>query len=281
METTKHEPGLFTMNMVHSEEELLHGLKHLMGDVGSDCDEGDEPQQEFLRGHETMILYRNVRKKYSTEPGIKEGLHCIETFRTPEQGLEAAYRAALCRNGPVREASALYVAINPRNVSEAHKLTQANYSHWLEAKAGVTREQPKGKNREDYLGTLDRALRCNILRCQARKRLDMIDVDDTDPTTWLRRIREAIGDEHIDMITQTKNGYHVLYQGKKMNPQEHRRLQNVLSENPGKGPMEKVTRGKGATVACALPGGSQSFHKTRIIYCACQRKQRETEEETV
>jgi hypothetical protein len=148
----------------------------------------------------------------------------------------------------------------------------------MEVKAGLTKEQPKGMNREDYVGTLDTSFRSNILRCQARKRLDMIDVDDPDPTTWLRRIREAVGDEHIEMVLETKNGYHVLYQGKKMKRHEHKRLQIVLEENPGKGPMEKVTRGKGSCVACALPGGSQSYHKTKIIYCACERKNK-TEED--
>ena len=88
-----------TMDMVHSEDEILHGLQHLMRGR-STSKEGHDTNK--LQGHETMVLYRNVRKKYSLAPQeIREGLHCIQTFGTPAKGLEAAYRAALCRGGPV------------------------------------------------------------------------------------------------------------------------------------------------------------------------------------
>ena len=121
-----------------------------------------------------MVLYRNVRKKYSSTPQeIKEGLHSIETFQTPEKGLEAAYRAAVCRIGPTREASALYVTINPRNVSRGMAMTQDNLNKWMEAKIGLTKEQPKGMNREDYIVTLVKSLNANILKCQSRKNLDI------------------------------------------------------------------------------------------------------------
>ena len=164
------------LDMVHSEDELLHGLRHLMGGR-STSKEGHDTNK--LQGHETMVLYRNVRKKYSLAPQeIREGLHCIQTFRTPEKGLEAAYRAALCRGGAVREASVLYVAINPRQVSQGMALTQANLMKWMEYKTGLTKEQPKGGHKEDYFGALDKALTSNILKCQSRKNLDMIDVDD-------------------------------------------------------------------------------------------------------
>ena len=99
------EQGSFTFDLVHSDEQVLHGLRHLMG--GEDYLAADDEDELLLQSHETMVIYRNVRKKYATEPGVKEGLRSIETFRTPEQGLEAAYRAALCRGGPTREASAL------------------------------------------------------------------------------------------------------------------------------------------------------------------------------
>jgi len=258
--TTKN---TFTMDMIHSEDDVLHGLQHLIG-------YDHAGNSTALQGHETMVLYRNIRKKYSSTPDkIKDyGLHCVSTFRTPEKGLETAYRSALCRQGPEREASALYVSINPRSVLQGMALTQTNCTTWMESKVGLTKEQVKGMHREDYIGTMDKQFIRNILKSQSRRRVDMIDVDDR---TWLPRIRKAIGDENIEMIVETKNGYHVIYHGKQLIEQQHKQLQKILSESP-KGALEKASRCKGSTVVCALPGGSQSYHKSKIIYCACHRK---------
>jgi len=225
----------YNMDMIHSEDEVLHGLQHLLmgGEEVTDNNNNyfdDDDSATNLQGYETMTLYRNVRKKYSSTPKeIKEGLHCIETFRTPRQGLEAALRCALCREGPDREASALYVAINPRHVLQGMNLTQDAYNNWSNAKLGMSKEVVKGLDRIDYVGTLDKSLKSNILKSQARRNLDMIDVDDADPTTWLKRVREAIGYEHIEMILETKNGYHVLYKGKNMKKHQHQKLQNSTS----------------------------------------------------
>lgn len=35
----------------------------------------------------------------------------------------------------------------------------------------------------------------------------MIDVDDNDTTTWLSRIRQAVGDDAIEMILKTNMGF--------------------------------------------------------------------------
>lgn len=39
----------------------------------------------------------------------------------------------------------------------------------------------------------------------------MIDVDDNDTTTWLSRIRQAVGDDAIGMILKTNMGYMYAY----------------------------------------------------------------------
>ena len=265
------------MDMIHSEEELRHGLQHLL--------------REGLEEHETMTLYRNVRSKYARNEQekneVKNKLRGVEHFRTIEDGMLAAYRSSVCESGPMRHCSALYVNINPRNVMGGLKLTYSNFLRWVEYKAGLTAVPVKDANKEDYAGRLDKEFNMNVLKTQSKRRFDMIDVDDKDPDTWLRRICEAIdgggaasdgevnanGNDAIELILETKNGYHVIYKPRNMTEQSHRALHEVLSdENAGEGSERKVLKVPGGSVSCALPGGYQSDHKTRIYYCSCQKE---------
>ena len=260
------------MNMIHSEEELRHGLQHLL--------------QDGLDGHETMTLYRNVRSKYARNEQekneVKNKLRGVEHFRTVEDGILAAYRSSVCESGPIRHCSALYVNINPRNVMDGLKVTYSNFLRWVEYKAGLTTDAVKGADKEDYAGRLDKALNMNVLKTQSKRRFDMIDVDEKDPDTWLRRICEAIdggggaasaGSHAIELIVETKNGYHVVYKPRNMTRESHVALHKVLSdENAGSGSDCKVLKVLGGSVSCALPGGYQADHKTRILYCSCQKE---------
>jgi hypothetical protein len=83
----------------------------------------------------------------------------------------------------------------------------------------------------------------------------MIDIDDNDQTTWLSRIEQSIGEEAIEMIIETKNGFHVVYRPKDMCRKAHMNLNNVLSSDIGKGQDASVTKGKGSKVSVARPGG--------------------------
>lgn len=252
------------MDMVHSEEEIRHALTHLIGDS--------------LRGNETMVIYRNVRKKYAAEDEtVREGIRSEGTFRTPEEGVVAAYRAGISESGASRRASALYVTINPRDVAEGLKTTHSLYHKWLEGKAGMTKDQVRKGDRDDFAGTLDKAFRMNVLKSESRHIFEMIDVDDKDPETWLKQVRDAIADENIEMIVETKNGYHVVYNSKSMPRANHAKLAQVLKGSP-KGKDEKATKSKGPSIQCALPGGMQSDHKTRILYCSCSRRRKEADE---
>lgn len=247
--------------MIHSEDELEHALRHLLPKDG-------------LEGHESLTVYRNARRKYSKafgESEMKEGIRGIEPFRSVEGGILAAHKAGLCCKGLEREASALYVTVNPRHVPDAMKETHSLYYKWIEHRAGLSKQQVRRGDRADYAGTLPRALLSNILKTKSRVRFLMIDVDDNDPTTWLQKTRDAIGDDAIEMIIKTKNGFHLLYRPKDMTQESHKRLDAVLRSDTGKGPDENVTRTKGTSIACALPGGYQSDHPTKILYCSCQR----------
>ena len=255
------------MDMIHSEEDLRHGLEHLL--------------RNGLAGHETLTLYRNIRSKYATDERdkntVEDGLRGVEHFRTIESGILAAYRSSVCELGTTRQCSALYVSINPRHVSEGLKLTFSNFIRWVEYKSGLTTQKVKGGDKEEYAGRLDKAFNMNILKSQSSHWFDMIDVDDKDPETWLRRVRDAINGssgsvDAIELIIETKNGYHVVYKPSKMTRESHMALKEVLSANPGKGPESKVQKCSGGSVSCALPGGCQSDHKTRIIYCSCHKE---------
>ena len=247
-------------SMIHSESELEHALQHLIPDD--------------LQGHEAFAVYRNARKKYSQafrESKMKDGVRGIETFRTVQGGILAAHKTGLCHKGVEREASALYVTVNPRDVPSALKETHAHYYKWVEHKAGTTKEKVRKGDRDDFAATLDRVLLMNILKSRSRTRLQMIDVDDDDPTTWLQRIQDAIGLEAIEMIIKTKNGYHVVYSPKRMDKSSHRKLEAVLISDPNKGQDANVTKSKGTMLSCALPGGYQADHPTKILCCSCQR----------
>jgi hypothetical protein len=220
-------------------------------------------------------VYRNARKKYSDafrESKIKDGVRGIEMFRTVKEGVLAAHKAGLCHKGVEREASALYVTVNPRDVPTALKETPAHYFKWVEHKAGTTKQQVRKGDRDDFAATLDRVLLMNILKSRSRARFQMIDVDDDDPTTWLQKIQDAIGLEAIEMIIKTKNGFHVVYSPKHMDKTSHRKLEAVLSSDPKKGQDASVTKSKGSMISCALPGGYQADHPTKILYCSCQRE---------
>jgi hypothetical protein len=97
-------------------------------------------------------------------------------------------------------------------------------------------------------------LKMKMLTSCSRGPFIMIDIDDNDPTTWLSRIREAIGDDAIEMILETKNGFHVVFLPKKMSQERHKSLNAVLSSDPGKGQDASVTKGKGSKLSVALPG---------------------------
>jgi len=249
-----------TTDMIHDEDEMRHAFHHLLKDG--------------LNGNETLMVYRNARNKYSEafrESSLKDGIRGIESFRTTEDGIVASYRAAICTRDIEREASAMYLTINPRDVPQALKATHEHYYKWIEHKAGASKEKVKKGDRQDFAATLDTVLKMSMLKSRSRMRFNMIDVDDTDPTTWLAQTRQAIGDEAIEMIIQTKNGYHVVYRPKDMDKIAHMRLEGVLSSDPGKGQDAHVSKGKGTMISCALPGGYQADHATTIFYCSCER----------
>jgi hypothetical protein len=185
----------------------------------------------------------------------------------------ALYRALVSQSQEL-DLSAMYVTINPRDVPTAFQETQAQYIKYIECMAGLTVGTVRGASKPDYAASLKRRLECRILASQSRNLLQMIDVDDPDPTTWLAEIRQAIGEEAIEMIVQTKNGFHVVYSSKRMQPQSHIKLRDVFAKNPGKGPEDKVTRTKGTAAACALPGVYQADHPASIYICSCQRHRR-------
>jgi len=244
------------MDMIHSEEELRHAFYHLIPSE-------DHP----LEGHECLSLYRHLRKKYADYP-VKEGLKKICCYRTIDEGVLAAYQASLCFSKE-RSASALYAHINPRHVPEAVKATHAKYYQWLEYGAGTCKEQVTRGTSSNFAGTLYRTLEIEISHSKSRVRLSMIDVDDNDPRTWLSRIRTAIGKEAIEVIIETKNGFHVLFQRSKMKREAHEALREVLASDTGKGKDVKVTSMKGCALSCALPGAYQADHKTKILACSC------------
>ena len=246
-----------TMNMIHSMDELEHALSHLI------------PSESHLQGHECLCLYRNVRGKYVDYP-VKEGPKQIESFRSIESGILAAHKAGICFETE-RPASAMYIGVNPQNVPAALKETNELYSKWLEYNAGLSKNEVRHGNREDFPARLQDKFEGRLMACKSRDIFSMIDVDDPDPSTWLRRIREAIGEEAIEMVIRTKNGYHVVFQRKKMTKQSHKALGDVLSSDKGKGPEASVTLMKGPVISCALPGAFQADHKTSIISCSCKR----------
>jgi hypothetical protein len=51
---TEQSESAISMDLIHSEDELKHALSHLLG--------GADESRSSLQGHETMTLYRNVRK---------------------------------------------------------------------------------------------------------------------------------------------------------------------------------------------------------------------------
>lgn len=169
-----------------------------------------------------------------------------------------------------RPASALYVGINPRDVPEALKETYQLYYNWLEHKAGATKQQVRRGDRDDFAATLAQKFEGRILACKSRERFAMIDVDDPDPTTWLERICHAIGEEAIEIIIQTKNGFHVVYQKSKMSSLAHKALGEVLKSDKGTGKEAAVTAMNGPAISCALPGAHQGNHKISIFACSCQ-----------
>ena len=215
------------MHLIHSVGELAHGLQHILGEQG-------------LAGHEALVIYRNVRRKYAKDDKSKklmldlEGVRSMETFRNLDDGLEAAYKASICKAGPTRDCSAMYVTINPRHVTNGFKATHDGYIRWVERRAGLTKEDVRGGDDKNYCGKLERKLRSNVMKEESHKTLSMIDVDDADPNTWLRRVRKAIGEDAIELILETKNGYHVLYQPSKMARSAHsgrKRLTTSLWSN--------------------------------------------------
>lgn len=249
-----------TMDMVWSEDELRHAFHHLL--------------KNPLKGNESLMVYRNARKKYSEafrQSPLKHGIRATESFRSIDEGIIATYRPAVCFRGVEREASALYVTINPSNVPEALKATHERYYKWVEYQAGASKEKVKKGDRSDFAATLDMVLKMKMLTSCSRGPFSMIDIDDNDPTTWLGRIRQAIGDDAIEMILETKNGFHVVFLPKKMSQEGHKSLNAVLSSDPGKGQDASVTKGKGSKLSVALPGGLQADHETRILYCSCER----------
>ena len=101
--------------------------------------------KHILKRHETLMVYRNARNKYSDksrDSGTKAGVRGIESSRTVDDGIGAAYRARLCCRGVEREAPQLYVTINP----QALKATHTHYLKWIENKAGTTREGSKRRS---------------------------------------------------------------------------------------------------------------------------------------
>lgn len=254
----------FSLDMIHSEEEVKHALHHLM--------QGDD---DYLKGNETLTMYRNVRSKYVSDEYMKEhqlqnGHKQICAFRTVEQGLLAAYQASVCPASE-RPASTIYVNINPRDVPAALKVTHSLYYQWLEHKVGTSKQQVRKGSRQDFAGTLNRVFDSQVSGHKSRGMFQFIDVDDDDPDTWLTRIREAIGEEAIEMIIETKNGFHVVYQNKKMPKEAHSALREVLDSDTETGKDASVTKAAGCALACALPGAYQGGHKVRTVYCSCNK----------
>lgn len=261
-------------NMIHSEEEIRHALSHLLGRRGFG-ENGAEDGLDYLQGHETMTLYRNVRKKYVStdfwaDHSYNEGPSQVCTFRSIDQGLLAAYQAGCC---PIEErpASAMYVNVNTRDVVGALKETYQTYFKWLEHQAGTTKEQVRRGNRSNFAGTLDIAFRTMVSHHKSRGRFSVIDVDDDNPDTWLKSICEAVEDDGIEMVIETKNGFHVVYQPSKMSNKAHLRLKEVLKSDTEKGKDANVSKLDGSALSCILPGGYQADHKARIIRCSCHR----------
>jgi hypothetical protein len=262
---TEQSKSAISMDLIHSEDEVKHALSHLLG--------GADESRSSLQGHETMTLYRNVRKKYVSgeylkEYDLKEGPKQVCTYRSVDRGLLAAYQAGCC---PVAErpASAMYMQVNPRDVVAALKETHTRYYKWVEQKVGTTKDQVRKGNTADFAGTLDHVFQLQVSRHQTQRRFDVIDVDDSNPDTWLKRIVEAIGEEAIEMLIETKNGFHVVYKPSKMLKADHLQLKQVLESDIGKGKDEKVSKLDGNAVSCALPGGYQADHKARIQRCSC------------
>jgi hypothetical protein len=174
----------------------------------------------------------------------------------------------------------MYVYINPRDVPAALKETHSRYYKWLESKAGMTKQQVRKGGNYDFAGTLNRVLDYQVSHHKSRGIFSVIDVDDNDPTTWLERIRQAIGEVAMEMIIETKNGFHVVYHSKKMGQESHMALAQVLQSDTGTGQDAKVTKLDGCALNCALPGGCQGTHRARILYCSCSRKKERGNDET-
>jgi hypothetical protein len=67
------------MDMVHSEEPMRQAFNDLLKDI--------------LKRHETLMVYRNSRNKYSDksrDSGTKAGVRAIESSRTVDDGIGAA-----------------------------------------------------------------------------------------------------------------------------------------------------------------------------------------------
>lgn len=257
MLSSNYEHSLVAMDMIHSTEELHHALSHLI------------PSYDYLQGHECLALYRNVRKKYVDYP-VKEGAKQICSFRSVEKGILAAYQAGICFENE-RPASSLYVGINPRHVPEALKETHEIYSNWLEYRAGATKQKVRGGHKDDFGASLSHKFEGRILACKSREQFSMIDVDCTDPNTWLSRIRSAIGEGSIAMVIQTKNGFHVVYEKRKMTNVNHKSLKEVLESDSTTHKEASVTSMNGPAISCALPGSYQTGHKTTIYSCSCNK----------
>lgn len=245
-------------DMVHSEDEIRHALGHLMTRNG----------EENLEGHECMVLYRNVRSKY-VDYEVKDGPRQFRSFRSINGGILAAYQSGTCFRDE-RPASALYVVINPRHVPDALKETHGHYCQWLEHQVGISQKQVKRGNHDDFPGTLHKAFGAQVAKCNSRKLFSMIDVDDNDPDTWLAVVLQAIGEQAVEMVIETKNGFHVVYQRQRMTQEAHDKLRDVLRSDTGKGKDAKVTDMNGCSLSCALPGGYQADHKIRIRTCSCR-----------
>jgi hypothetical protein len=70
---------------------------------------------------------KSIPKPFVSLPSSMAGIRATESFRSIDEGIIATYRPAVCFRGVEREASTLYVTINPSNVPEALKATHERY----------------------------------------------------------------------------------------------------------------------------------------------------------
>lgn len=79
------------MDMVHSEEPMRQAFNDLLKDI--------------LKCHETLMVYRNARNKYSDksrDSGTKAGVRGIESSRTVDDGVQPVASASLLQRRRTR-----------------------------------------------------------------------------------------------------------------------------------------------------------------------------------